>query len=185
MNFQDVMSLGTFLATVAWMVIAYVLFKLQAKTFELQAETFRTQADTFKEQQKITQLENKKFLLSLRPEFIINNKKLWDGPRFQTANGYLETHEIEVEISVILHSAIDVEFVNNTPFLTSAYKVQNTQFVPIGAQIFILKGPVPKEYSSRKIDVQIFFKDEIGTFYIQYLTGTYAKPEISPPIEFI
>ncbi len=171
MTFSDGVNITNCCLTLLWMLIAYVLFKLQAKTFQIQA-------DTFKEQQKISLLENKKFLLSIRPQFIIASNSYVQYP-IVFNDGVLFT--VVIKIRLESNSATEITFASNSRFLIDAFKNVDIEYMQVGKENLIVDGLVKRDYLVHVIDAEIYFSDEIGTKYVQKLTGTFTHPQISPP----
>ncbi|PWK74176.1 hypothetical protein LX99_03977 [Mucilaginibacter oryzae] len=172
MTFQDVMSLGNTALTLAWMLIAYALFKLQAYTFQVQADTFR-------EQQKISQLENKKFLLSIRPQFIISQNSYITHPVVYDG---IEQVNFIIIVKLNSNTASSVFIKHNTPYLNNILPEVELEYIQPNHQIKIVDNQVNRQHILEEIEIELFFSDEVGTRYIQIISGNITHLMISPPM---
>jgi hypothetical protein len=171
MNFQDWMSLTNACLTFLWMIIAYVLFKLQAKTFQVQA-------DTFLEQQRVTEMSLKKFLFDIRPIFYWhhlserNYKHMRDG----------DLYSYSCEIILNNNTARNFKIIADTDFFLAIPEKTTLLSVPMAKPITILTGDTVKSDYLIEVAISISFEDEIGTKYTQRIWGTLKDLKLDPPI---
>jgi hypothetical protein len=157
MSFSDILSMGQSLIAIAAILTTYLVFKLQAETFKAQIE--------------IKNLENKKFVLSLRPQFIIDVR-----PFDNTKVGA----ELEVLLQVIKNDTISVT-VNRT-LENGRQSKTSYDYLSADGRMFIYHGQWP-DANGVLVNIKLEFQDEIGTKYYQLVSGDVRCPMISPPLK--
>lgn len=170
MNFSDIMSICTLGVNVIWMLLAYLVFKIQAKTFEAQIETFRVQ-------QKVTELEQKKFLLSIKPEFeLINSSSVNSG--WETTHHYVK-YQLKLKNNV----ATDFRLINinraqdfEIDMPPKQGDITTNRIIDIFEKT-VRDGEVPLH----SLQFEAHFCDEVGTKYLQVISGDLLKLQIGFP----
>jgi hypothetical protein len=170
MNFQDIMSITNVLLTLIWMLVAYVIFKLQANTFQVQADTFR-------EQRNVTNLSYKKFIYDIKP--VVTGQ-------FNKTDDYRFTGRLKVQLNVVFKEPNIVR--NIRIFKISTLPEGGTVTGPIDTFPFNSPLSIFELETSKKFPVNtpvgfIFeYEDEVGTIYNQKVWGDLDRLFLDPAI---
>ncbi|OOQ61356.1 hypothetical protein [Mucilaginibacter pedocola] len=152
MTLDNVLKLAQLIITPLSLVLAYSAFRIQNKVL--------------KSQLTARELENKKFLLSIRPEFIMDIRPYNKDPH---------------EVFVILKKNVAL---NLKPYKiidgVKVYSQFETPYFAVDQPIRIFSGPWSNE--GLQINFGVEFTDEIGTAYYQIATGDVRSCNISPPM---
>jgi hypothetical protein len=169
MTFEQLMALASTALTCIWMVIAYLLFALQAKTFQVQA-------DVFKEQQKITEMSTIKFLYDIRPNFTTSKNSDIVQP--------LEGQKLHGKYAVILsyNLAKNLSVINNHQFAIGFVNRDLIAVVAFDRDIEIIEGVFVKGDFQFEVNISLLFEDEVGTSYEQKIHGKLDDLQLDPPI---
>jgi hypothetical protein len=169
MSFSEWMELTTACISILWMLLAYTIFQLQAKTFQVQA-------DTFKEQQKVTKMSIVKFLYDIRPDFV---GKLDYGRTKNTDNELFHGYSLTLKGKNI---AKNFKVKNESKFLDKYISENISGLFPFEEQIYIMCGEFNYKQQQEEINITIEYEDQVGTIYIQQLKGNWGYLLLDPPL---
>lgn len=175
MGISEIMSIVNAGLTLIWVFLAAELFKIQV-------QTFASQLDTFKEQQKISELELKKFKYAIRPQFIFCKPSTLT-PYDDTEEDY--TVNIRYDIKLIKNVALDFRIKNISKLSNEKLDSRTIDHVNINDEFPIIAFQLLPPQLDFEYYAEISFTDEVGTKYKQILKGTMEDIHIGPPIEFV
>lgn len=150
------------------LILAVVVFIVVARTFYLQRQTFESQRE-------VSELEQKRFKLELRPVFSLmyqNKYKYSDGP-------------VEVDVILQLEKNIAKQVyieMQTKDFYDENFHRRRYFVASPGNKITLLKTLCKNENLEKEISTAIYFGDEVDTRYVQIIKGNIDTLKISAPI---
>ncbi|WP_426668742.1 hypothetical protein ACPPVU_21220 [Mucilaginibacter sp. McL0603] len=144
-------------------ITGYLIYQTLRETRKLTVE----QQTVTEEQRKITYLQQLKFIYDIRPEFELVKSGVFN------------------EFNLILKEnvAVDLETVNVGDGYDNAFNsIDKIEYPTIRRPIPILKEDVFNVLQQKEIDIHVFYQDELGYKYWQWIHGGHPDLVIDPPI---
>lgn len=163
-NSDNLIKFGEILVSIAGLLIAWVVFRLQAGTFESQLE--------------VTKLSQKKFLYDIRPEFSMSKQ--------ENFGRQIVDNLIYIGYDLTLNKNIAVDFyILNLGTIKSEFDDRKIQHIQVNQVFDLFKEQSQISVLTGYYNTELWFKDEVGTQYKQIIVGNILDLRISPPIQVL
>jgi hypothetical protein len=156
-------NLAEWTAAAAAGVTGYFIYQ----TLNEQRKLIAEQQKITLEQRKTTYLQHVKFIYDIRPVFELNR------------TGSFREFNLTLKKNV----ATDLETVNVGEGYDPIFRiVDKIEYPTIGRPIPVLNGDPFNGFSNQEIDIHVFYQDELGYKYWQWIHGAYPDLIMDPPI---
>ena len=124
-------------------------------------------------------LTNKKFIYDIKPFFTLSHPRdLFTGLN-QEPDTFKERYLIKLERNVAKNFRIEVI---SRDFYQERYHERTISIIPVGEEFEIIYGSVSFTLIHAELSIYIYFSDEIGNKYSQFLHGQIHDLRLDPPI---
>ncbi len=166
-SFNVLLSIATLVVTLVGFYIWYLVFMLQAKTLN--------------EQQELTKLSLLKYFYDIRPNFRLN----YVFERYTSVSTPNENDEYHYTVTLEKNVAYDFRIENKTKFLSGAkFLKREISIIQVEESFDLIYDDFNRKYMSEEVSVYLYFKDEAGNKYYQFLHGNIGDLRLDPPLKY-
>jgi hypothetical protein len=123
-------------------------------------------------------LTNQKFIYDIKPFFTLSHPSDSYSPN-SAPDTIFEKYLIKLERNVAKDFRIKVQ---SLEFYQEKYHNRKLSIIPVGEEFDIIYGDVSVALIYVELEIYIYFSDEIGNIYSQYLHGLIHCLKLDPPV---
>ena len=137
---------------------------------------------SLKAQRVANNLTNQKFIYDIKPFFTLSHPFEFTARLGATPDTIEERYLIKLERNVAKDFHIEVI---SRDFYDEKYHERRLAIIPVGEEFEIIYGEISIALIHSHVELYIYFSDEIGTMYKQFLHGEIHDLRLDPPINAI